>query len=94
MTLADRLTLALAQLGDTQGSIVAAMRCLGIRGVRSESCMCPVAIYLARVTGGHWVSVVGHWVRIGGINYALPAPVRAFIVAFDRGAYPELENPL
>jgi hypothetical protein len=85
MTPAELLT----RLGTTADEVAATLRDLGIRGQRFDGCDCPVARYLA--DHGHEmavgsVSAKSQWERV-----LLPHPVAHFAMAFDQGAYPELE---
>lgn len=63
---------------------------LGIKGDKSNSVSCPIAVYVARELGASVVSVGGK--EIHANNQAVPTPytVLGFIDNFDEGKYPYL----
>lgn len=58
----------------------------------SQSCSCPVAVYLRASTSDRGITVGFDVVAVGGWShcYNLKPSVSRFIQAFDQGGYPEL----
>jgi hypothetical protein len=84
---------ALAALPSHPDAIAARLGAYGIRGVRGDSCNCPVVHYL---TGLGFDAVVVDEdtavARAGGVTQSARTPhaVAEFILGFDGGAWPEL----
>lgn len=85
---------ALAYLGDTSGLVACTLQAGGYRyrGVRSNSHLCPVALWLReRFEEVDSISVGRVFVRVGTLVVDTPIPITTFIDCFDDGAYPRLE---
>lgn len=88
------LTAELAALGTTAGVVATFMEFLGLleRGRPEDPSACPVGLWLA---GRSWhnVKVEADYVqaRASGSRYPVeiptPAPISAFVVGYDNGAY-------
>ena len=61
----------------------------GIKGRLRDTCCCPLARYLRRVTG-RTVSVTVRTCVVGTVRLPLPDTVERFRSEFDCGKYPEL----
>jgi hypothetical protein len=90
---------SLDKLPTTTVGIAKALAAKGIKGKRKDSQSCPIAKYL-KADGNPLaiVAIAGHiyaW-EIGlewlGLETELPPAVSSFVVAFDHGEYPELEE--
>lgn len=86
---------ALGALGDTTEKVAGTLARLDIKGTRNECFTCPIAEYLK-------ARLLSSWVEVGTLDIAAgrdeewvevetPAHIAAFVLAFDRGAYPGLE---
>ncbi len=95
----DPIVRLLAELGSTADQVAATLQARSVRGVRGATTFDnPVVRYLYRsldvsglleVRGGSELALV----RQGTVfRLELPAPVREFLDAFDRGLYPTLEQ--
>lgn len=81
-------------LGADADTVAASLRTLGVKGVRSSDCRCPVARALIKHFGIRDVSVMGT-VRLavlegfgeGTVYTETPEAVKAFISRFDRGPH-------
>ncbi len=96
----DQIVSLLTALGRTADEVAAALRAQGVRGVRGATTFDnPVVRHLYRnldVSGLLEVRANSSLVlvRQGTVfRLELPAPVREFLAAFDRGLYPHLEQP-
>ena len=85
----------LKKLGKTKEDIAKNLCSLNIKGERNKCSSCPIAQYL--VKNGVEIGVVGVGVRV--TRYWFPISeypqlqgIRDFILAFDRGEFPQLEN--
>jgi hypothetical protein len=90
----ERLEQALAELGAlTPDGIADHMRALGIKGFRSDSCRCALAVHLAKLgVEGATVTltfdpVVWHAVLPHGAYVQLPPAAVEFAERFDDGVY-------
>jgi hypothetical protein len=86
---------ALDALGHSPDLVAARLFHAGYLGAPGESTDCPVAVYLHAVITPRWPVSTGHgtatvYVNGARLDVPLPGPVRAFIGAFDLGAYPFL----
>lgn len=104
----DDIKEALTELGATPRDVGLKLVALGCRGVREEGDDCPVFHYLTEVKGIDYIErVVVHevWLVDDDLDGAdplaeadpstrvpTPEPVREFIVAFDEGQWPDLEQ--
>ena len=102
-----KLLSELAALGDTRDAVAATLKDKGIKGYRNSLGSCPVARYL-RTCGYQWAYVMAHNVTVGesqapgaitpyrtsqGEIAVLPSEaVSSFIIAFDQGMYPEVNE--
>jgi hypothetical protein len=88
---APSLEQALAALPDTPDGIAALLREQGIRGVRTDPCACPLAVYLTGLNI-EAPSVTESVVSINGAEEWMFTPdhIEAFVRRFDGGAWPEL----
>jgi hypothetical protein len=94
-TVAGHVAALLAALGASHPAVAEALSAAGITGYPESTSCCPIAAYLlrgdARILG---LAVSEDEISIdlpGGTAYVgVPAPVAAFITAFDTGSYPHL----
>jgi hypothetical protein len=94
------VSVLLDRLGSTPEDVAESLRRAGVRGDPFLVARCPVARYLHAVVGGEprvgKIKVGLYKAVINGptwwwpITVALPAPVRLFVLGFDRGRFPEL----
>lgn len=101
--LADKLSAALADLGDTPATVAAVLQAQGCVGWWRCPEACPVARYIQRILGAGWrASVVqtdvSVWPDDGdplteAVVIPLPGPVQAVVRGFDQGRYPALGGP-
>jgi hypothetical protein len=92
----------LAELGTSEGDVTRSLADAGVAGNRGDPRDCAVARYLNAIVGAepdiNSVSVGRSvvWMSRRGLRPAvrvsIPAPVRQFIMAFDAGIHPELED--
>ncbi len=82
---------ALLALGDDVDAVVRTLQDKGIRGVRLNSCTCPIANYLTSC-GFSSAEVGSNVAHAGDESEELPAAVAAFLRRFDATAFPELES--
>ncbi len=83
----------LTALGSTTNDVANSLMANGVKGNRQSCYHCPIAVYLKKATGDVVIVESTH----AGIQYKydlvrLPVPVQQFIIDFDRGFYPELEE--
>ncbi len=100
----SRIHAALQQLGITPEEVASALRWRGVQGVRNTvRQLNPVVRYLQSLMspdGSRLCIVAGNTLRMmyadGRIAHEvlLPDAVIAFLAAFHRGAYPDLELPV
>jgi hypothetical protein len=94
------VSILLDQLGSTPETVARSLQRAGVHGDPFLGAHCPIARYLHAVVGVE--SGIGK-VKIGlsratinaphwwwPISVALPLPVRLFVLAFDRGQFPDL----
>lgn len=93
---------AIAALGTTPNAVAESLSREALVGKPRDDCGCPVALYLQAVIeehpragiyhDDHWFACV--WSKGRGRNAELtvnlPDAVRDFVLAFDRGEYPDL----
>lgn len=93
---------ALSTLGTTPNTVAEILSREALVGKPQDDCGCPVALYLQAVIEGHpragiyhddhWFACV--WRRDrpdnADLTVDLPDAVRDFVLAFDRGEYPDL----
>lgn len=97
MGLREELEQRILALGQTPRTVFEKLKKLGVRGERRSSCRCPIAQYLNQdlpLPKDQEVHVHSVWVEVNPgatLRVHLPESVSAFIGAFDRGEYPELE---
>jgi hypothetical protein len=94
------VSMLLDQLGSTPESVARSLQRAGVHGDPFLGAHCPIARYLHAVVGvepGVGKVKIGlcratinapHW--WWPMSVALPLPVRLFVLAFDRGQFPEL----
>jgi hypothetical protein len=94
------VSVLLDQLGDTSAAVAASLHQAGVQGDPFLVSRCPLARYLHAVIGveprvgkikvGLYKAVINgpRWWQPMTVD--LPAPVRGFVVEFDRGRYPDL----
>jgi hypothetical protein len=96
----------LVDLGADEKAVVNKLLAMGIKGDRKKCRTCPIAQYLIRngvedVVAGGAGGAAGGGVGVGvGVeyywfplrDYPQVKPVRDFILAFDKGDYPQLEG--
>lgn len=91
--LRDKLTRALADLGDTPETVAAVLQAQGCLGLRVKHVDCPVSRYLSRILG-YAVSVDPYHALVLKapelVVVPLPPAVEWFVRQFDAGAFPEL----
>jgi hypothetical protein len=97
------VSILLDQLGSSPETVARSLKRAGVQGYPFLGAHCPIARYLHAVVGvepGLGKVKVGlcrasinapHW--WWPISVALPVPVRLFVLAFDRGQYPDLFWP-
>jgi hypothetical protein len=97
------ISILLDQLGSTPETVARSLQRAGVHGDPFLGAHCPIARYLHAVVGvepGIGKVKIGlcratvnapHW--WWPISVALPLPVRLFVLAFDRGQFPELLWP-
>ncbi|PRY17626.1 hypothetical protein [Pseudosporangium ferrugineum] len=91
-----RVTTALRSLGSTADGVADTLEAGGWRGLRHDAGACPVSLYLTAVVAGTRGAAVGsdqatvHPLDGPDAEVDLPLAVADFVVAFDRGAYPDL----
>lgn len=97
MTLEERVTHVLKELGQTKKEVANSLRRLGIKGRSREPLSCPIHRYLKRrirrkgVRQGGTISFSTlFFTPAGAVNANHPRAVRAFIRAFDRLEFPDL----
>ena len=100
MDLTDDLRTTLEQMGDTEDAIAATLRASGVQGVRNAvRFLNPVVRYAQnalRLDNLDADMMTGKTLRVQGFmdrEIILPLAVRAFMDAFNRGVYPDLELP-
>jgi hypothetical protein len=87
------LEAALDGLGDDAAGVARTLRKAGIRGSRINKDCCPVANYLAAKFPGHRFEVGVCRVQIDGEGRVVtPQAVASFVLRFDEGGFPELEE--
>lgn len=96
MTLEERVTHVLKELGQTKKEVANSLRRLGIKG-RRDALSCPIHRYLKRRIrrkGVRQSSTISFgtlfFTPAGAVNANHPRAVRAFIRAFDRLEFPDL----
>ena len=94
------VSVLLDQLGSTSGAVATSLRQAGVQGDPFLVSRCPLARYLHAVVSveprvgkikvGLYKAVINgpRWWQPMTVD--LPAPVRGFVVDFDRGRFPEL----
>lgn len=82
---------ALNALGDTTEKVIATLKAKGIRGKMMSICDCPIARYLRDECGDPAITVGAYGAGTSKMDdVELPAPVRTFILQFDRGEHASL----
>jgi len=88
----------LEALGSTEQEVAATLKAKGIRGLRDYSWGCPVANYLKSlgyqvemVLDDHVCADIVDGCLFKRFNACTPPAIKAFILAFDRRDYPELD---
>ena len=90
---------AVAKLGTTPDAVAETLTLHNALGKRHHSCECPVSRYLLDACGASKVMTTlataqifysDSWGYVEAIK--LPRPVYEFIIAFDSGDYPQLEE--
>ncbi len=97
------VSILLDQLGSTPETVARSLQRAGVQGYPYLGAHCPIARYLHAVVG---VEPGIRKVKIGlsratinaphwwwPISVSLPSPIRLFVLAFDRGQFPELIWP-
>lgn len=90
------LSEALAALPKTADGIATFLAERGIKGVRKDDCICPIAQYLTGFGSWEWSPEVGcNYIAAEdddgeGFRESTPEHVTEFIVRFDGGAWPDL----
>lgn len=82
----------LKALGKGKTAIAAGLKKRKVKGIRRNIEMCPVGIYLQDEYEGCAVAVGEITVEVGSISVPTPRAVADFIVSFDDGQYPDLED--
>lgn len=94
------VSILLDQLGTTPERVAASLEGAGVQGYPFLGAHCPIARYVHAVVGiepGIGKVKIGlsratinapHW--WWPISVSLPVPIRLFVLAFDRGQFPEL----
>jgi hypothetical protein len=94
------VSILLDQLGSTPERVAASLQRAGVQGYPFLGAHCPVARYVHAVVGiepdigkvkiGLSRATINapHW--WWPISVSLPVPIRLFVLAFDRGQFPEL----
>jgi hypothetical protein len=94
------VSILLDQLGSTPERVAASLQRAGVQGYPFLGAHCPIARYVHAVVGvepGIGKVKIGlsratinapHW--WWPISVSLPVPIRLFVLAFDRGQFPEL----
>lgn len=89
----DLVAVELARLGDTAAAVASSLHAAGATGSRGQAILCPLAMYISRVTG-HDCQATSYFIHLadqpGNDTVPLPDGVREFVVAFDNGYYSEL----
>jgi hypothetical protein len=103
MDLQDDLRTTLKGMGDTADEVAATVRAKGVQGVRNAvRLLNPVVRYIQNTLRNDNLDLdvtTGKTIRFksGSIvrtqEMPIPEPVRQFMEAFNRGAYPDLELP-
>lgn len=79
----------LAKLGGTKAAVAASLKRRRIKGNHS-ACGCPIAKYAKAMSAT--LTIIEWWGPNLDVFVPTPRPIAAFIRAFDRGEYPELEQ--
>lgn len=96
---ASGLEAALIALGSTPDAVATTLANGGYRGERHQCSACPIAAYLADVTGHEAEVMIGHAALLVGrtasgdlrwVDVKPPLAVEEFVEAFDNGMWPEL----
>lgn len=82
---------ALALLGRNRRQVAINLRKCGITGHTEDGGRCPIANYLRRTLHAQQVEVDYTYIYVDGITFTLPPHIDAFVTAFDKGDYPDLE---
>jgi len=87
----------LASLGKDARAVALRLARAGAKGRRQACGACPLAAFLAMRLGGRWEAgeagfAERSWPWRPESLAALPAGARAFMEAFDAGAFPDLEG--
>lgn len=94
------VSILLDQLGSTPETVARSLQRAGVQGYPFLGAHCPIARYVHAVVGvepgvgkvkiglGRATINAPHWWC--PISVGLPVPVRMFVMAFDRGQFPEL----
>lgn len=81
----------LAALGGTADEVAASLRQLGVKGVPDDPDSCPLAQLMKLGVSTPIVSTRKiFWGPAHECSMHITAPLLAFVIAFDRGAYPDL----
>lgn len=85
--LAPAVVMALLSQVEDLAALFTAATCTGLPG---DPCCCPVARYVARLSGTS-ITVDGvEWDDGTGVSQPTPRNVARFVGEFDEGAYPDL----
>ena len=80
----------LDSLGSTPEKIAATLGKGGYKGEQDRYDTCPIAAFLTKEYPGEEVSVDKGKVTVNGVDVKTPKPIARFVVAFDKGKYPDL----
>lgn len=100
----EQVVAKLAALGDTPDAAASSLKEMGVRGAPCEPELCVLAVYLwpeeDRLGGDplSWLVVGARHIHVspnGADVFTVPFPAwaRNFVLAFDRGDYPEIVKP-
>lgn len=97
---ADKIERALKALGNDPEEVAYSLYRAEVEGKRCSPESCPVAEYLYKECGEDLLKVWVYPVTIscsvygtfGRVNRELPVAIKQFLLNFDRGCYPHLED--
>ena len=87
----------LIDLGSSSRKVAATLKAEGIKGKRKSATSCPISMYLKK----HGAGIVSTSIVAVALisdeeaqckSIDLPTAVKKFVVSFDQGRYPALEN--
>lgn len=84
----------LETLGDTAEQVAETLLLSGVKGRRNAADSCPVARWLHFTQGGYWAVSKDYVDRVEPkyTAYSATDGVAFFVIAFDAGLYPDLEE--